>query len=161
MWPSVFFYIFNLCSIDHSHTAMCVAAFFVLLFLFLLHAYPHITTCKQMKTCPHFSLSTNKFFYVKIIVLFVFDFWFPLLHVNLCLPFPPSYQPIISSFQYHHILSLLSSVVPFPLLRLAVLSTQFAVRLIAPLNGIKLSGFQEMFISKTVMPFELKSILAK
>lgn len=73
------------------------------------------------KTCPEFSLSTNKFFCVKIAVLFllIFGFHYYSAMSTLCLPFPLSYRPI-TSFLYHHILSLLSSVVPFPLLRFAV-----------------------------------------
>lgn len=82
---------------------------------------------KYFVILPDFSLhKKNKFFCVKIIVLFVFMIFVSIIPlVFFCLPFPHIYQPVYikkSPFWFFiippvssHILSLLSSVVPLPL----------------------------------------------
>lgn len=82
---------------------------------------------KYFVILPDFSLhKKNKFFCVKIIVLFVFMIFVSIIPlVFFCLPFPHIYQPVYikkSPFWFFiippvssHILFLLSSVVPLPL----------------------------------------------
>lgn len=81
------------------------------------------------KTCPDFSLYTNKFFCVENHRIVCFWFLVSILPVP-CLPSVyPVLWAITSFLHYHHISALLSSVVPFPLLRLTVQCTQFAAQL--------------------------------
>lgn len=117
MWPSVYFFIFNLCSIDHSSTALCVAAFFAFILVFAACVSAYKLPASKGKTCPDFSLSTNKFFCVKIIVLFVFDFWFPLLWLHVypvfTLPSNPSATRIVIPLSSHFISVLICFALPF------------------------------------------------
>lgn len=102
---------------------------FILIFAAWVSAYRYLQARK--KTCPDFSLYTNKFFCVENHRIVCFWFLVSILPVS-CLPsvYPLSHQPLTSSFLHsHHILALLSSVVPFPLLRLAGQCTQFAAQL--------------------------------
>lgn len=133
------FFIFNLCSIYQSSTALCVAASCFCSFI-IFAAWVSAYRYKQRKTCPDFSLYTNKLFCVKIIVLFVFDFWFPLWQYHVYHLFYPFLRPVSQSRHHssiiHHILSLLSLAVPFPLAHNTICTATLTV----DVNGVKWSG---------------------
>lgn len=102
-------FIFNLCSIYQSSTALCVAALFCSFILIFAawhaHTYRSLPASEE-KTCPDFSLYTNKFFCVENHRIVCFWFFVSIIPV----PCLPSVYPVLwaISLSHHHFSTIIS-----------------------------------------------------